>query len=804
MRGRVAFGGGAKGGRTVLRGAHREGNDIMKLRFARPKKAGAKKFTLPALRLRGKIFAIAGLTLVAMAAVAGIYFYQNVRIEAASAAERSAAAAVTGVTEAAAISAAIKANVSNLVLTPSQELIDLVNADLNRAKQFSTDYPGEDILKIGLNEFQRYADVITATTAAMGLEATDGFTGKLAQSVAEVERLMIEEVDRGLPAGAAVLTDLMRLELTQKEFMLNRDMQMVKLYNEQSKALTGRIGFMPIPKERQAAIGEALQTYETDFRAYVTATRTVRDALASLNLRADSFGGLGAKRLAGLEATRSAAQAVLASERDTLSSALYGAVGVAALACCALAMLIGRSIERPVTRLERVMRQIAEGKNDTEVPYQTRRDEVGDMARALQVFRQNALQLVNMTDEQQVANQQRREERAAMMLQLQRAFGEVVDAAAHGDFSQRVGAEFPDAELNALAERVNMLVETVDRGLAETGEVLAAMAQTDLTRRVTGHYHGAFEKLKTDTNMVADRVAEIVGQLRQTSRGLKVATSEILSGSNDLAERTTRQAASIEETSAAMERLAGTVSQNVERAEQAATTSKSATSTAEDGGRVMQQASGAMERITQSSAKISNIIGLIDDIAFQTNLLALNASVEAARAGEAGKGFAVVAVEVRRLAQSAAQASSDVKVLIEESAREVGGGVKLVNEASGTLERMLEAVKQTSTLVEGIARDSREQANAIEEASDSVRQMDEMTQQNAALVEQTNAAIEQTEGQADELDRIVGRFTLDEAEVEQPEKRRPNPVAGLKQRLMAGFGQRGNAALAVDPDWQEF
>ena len=175
----------------------------------------------------------------------------------------------------------------------------------------------------------------------------------------------------------------------------------------------------------------------------------------------------------------------------------------------------------------------------------------------------------------------------------------------------------------------------------------------------------------------------------------------------------------------------------------------------------MAQATEAMERITASSSKISNIIGLIDDIAFQTNLLALNASVEAARAGDAGKGFAVVAVEVRRLAQSAASASSDVKALIETSSGEVGAGTRLVAEAAAKLEAMLDAAKANSALMDGIARDSREQASAIEEVSVAVRQMDEMTQHNAALVEQTNAAIEQTEAQASELDRIVDVFKLD-------------------------------------------
>src|SRR5690606_10391998 len=241
---------------------------------------------------------------------------------------------------------------------------------------------------------------------------------------------------------------------------------------------------------------------------------------------------------------------------------------------------------------------------------------------------------------------------------------------------------------------------------------------------------GAFARLKDDTNRVADRLTEIVSQLRTTSRSLKTATGEILSGANDLSERTTRQAATIEETSATMEQLAATVGQNAERAREASVVAGTVTETAQEGGQVMTEATAAMERITTSSGKISNIIGLIDDIDFHTQLLALNASVEAARAGEAGKGFAVVAVEVRRLAQSAAEASSEVKVLIEQSGAEVAGGSKLVADAAQKLEAMLTAARSSNALMDGIARDSQEQASAIEEVNAAVRTMDEMTQHN--------------------------------------------------------------------------
>jgi methyl-accepting chemotaxis protein len=483
------------------------------------------------------------------------------------------------------------------------------------------------------------------------------------------------------------------------------------------------------------------------------------------------------------------------------------------LAAAIAGLLFSRSVTKPITRLTGTMKALAEGDLEVEVKGAARRDEVGEMARTVEVFRENALKITSMTDEERKASEQRRIERTTMMQALQAAFGEVVDAAQQGDFSKRVEAEFPDRELNAIAASINNLVETVDRGLGETGRVLSALAQTDLTHRVEGDYQGAFHRLKTDTNAVAEKLGEIIGRLRDTSRMLKTATSEILAGANDLSERTTKQAATIEETSATMEQLAGTVMQNAQRAKDASVVAAQVTRTAEEGGEVMSKATDAMERITQSSGKISNIIGLIDDIAFQTNLLALNASVEAARAGEAGKGFAVVAVEVRRLAQSAAKASSEVKGLIEQSGTEVKTGSKLVVEAAQKLESMVVQARSSNALMDGIAKDSRDQAASIEEVNSAVRQMDEMTQHNAALVEQTNASIERTEEQAVELDKIVEVFTIDGGTTPAYAKPEHRTVAAAPSRGIKGLQERVKSAAksylskgnaAVDKDWAEF
>jgi len=447
----------------------------------------------------------------------------------------------------------------------------------------------------------------------------------------------------------------------------------------------------------------------------------------------------------------------VATAERTLAGVL--GAGILALAIGALmAVLIGRGLSRAISTIAGRMRALANGDLDVALD-EKQRHEIGQMVEALMVFRDNGKAMQAMDAEKQAAQAREAAEQSARMA-LQADVRRAVSAAIAGDFSVRIDTGYDDPDLAGLAGNLNALMENVDRGIGETASVLSAMASLDLRARIGGDYQGAFARLKADTNAMADAFGAIVERLQATSGSLKLATGEILSGANDLSGRTTRQAATIEETSAAMEQLAATVSDNAHKADDAFGKTRAAAELAEKGGVVMGETTEAMMRITTSSAKVSDIIKMIDDIAFQTNLLALNASVEAARAGEAGKGFAVVAIEVRRLAQSAAQASSEVKVLIEQSASEVDGGTRLVAQAAETLRGIREAVIENAALMQDISKASREQADAIADVGGSVRVLDEMTQHNAALVEEINASIAQSEAQAGELDAIVAGFTI--------------------------------------------
>lgn len=354
----------------------------------------------------------------------------------------------------------------------------------------------------------------------------------------------------------------------------------------------------------------------------------------------------------------------------------------------------------------------------------------------------------------------RRDERNRTMTELRTEFGSVVAAARDGDFSRRVPTDFAETDLNELGRAINALVETIEIGLGETSSVMAALSHQDLTQRVNGTYGGAFARLKDDTNAVADRLSGVVKSIRAASGSLRHATGELLTGADDLSQRTNQQASTVRDTTTCIEALAQTVRVNAGRAGEASEATERVVQTAQTGSAVMSETTEAMARIGKSSGQISGIISTMDDIAFQTNLLALNASVEAARAGEAGKGFAVVAVEVRRLAQSAAEASSDIKSLIEQATSQIGEGTQLVGRAASTLTEIASAAQASNALMEVIAREANLQSKAISDVDAAVQRIDELTQHNASLVEETNAAISQAQAQAAALDGIVGVFKV--------------------------------------------
>ncbi len=350
-------------------------------------------------------------------------------------------------------------------------------------------------------------------------------------------------------------------------------------------------------------------------------------------------------------------------------------------------------------------------------------------------------------------------DREALLAAIHETVGAPLVAAGEGDFTARVDATEAAGPIQRLADLVNAVLAGTETAFEDASRVITAVTAGDLSQRIDVTGEGAVAHFTRDVNRLVSQLSNHVGQLKTAARSLDQTNGELLTGVADLSDRTAKQAATIEETSAATEQLADTVRQNATRAGQARERAAKAQSTAEEGGAVMRDATQAIDRIATSSSRISEVIGLIDNIAFQTNLLALNASVEAARAGEAGKGFAVVAAEVRRLAQSAAEASQEVKALIQTSVKEVRSGVDLVTRAAESLTGIVETVRDVTQLMNDIADDSREQSSSLEEVNVAVRHLDQMTQHNAALVEETNAALSQTSAQTQTIAEVAGALS---------------------------------------------
>jgi methyl-accepting chemotaxis protein len=519
-----------------------------------------------------------------------------------------------------------------------------------------------------------------------------------------------------------------------------------------------------VRRQKLKAVADSLPSYRSAFAETAKAVQQLRDLVMG------SMDKLGA-RIAVVTADAVKAQTDYLDEihADAVAtgSAQRGLAIGAAVAAVAVgllfAALIARSVTHPVNAMTGAMGELAAGNLGVVIPARDRHDEIGAMAKAVEVFKQNAIDKARMEAEQKAAAeaQARAEaEQRAREEAIVAEVSEVARAASGGDLDRRIELAGKDGFFATLCLSVNSLVGVTGVALRDVASVLGAVAGGDLTRRITGDYQGVFGQLKGDVNKTADRLSEIVGNINSAAAQIATAASEVAAGSQDLSERSEQQASALEETAASMEELAATVRQNSANAQQANQLAAGARQVAAGGGQVVAEAVAAMGRIETSSQKIEDIVGMIDEIAFQTNLLALNAAVEAARAGDAGKGFAVVAQEVRNLAQRSAQASKEIKGLITESTGEVKQGAELVNGAGKTLDDILGSVKRVADIVAEIANASQEQASGIEQVNSAVTQMDEMTQQNAALVEESTAAAHALEEQARELTRLMGFFRV--------------------------------------------
>jgi methyl-accepting chemotaxis protein len=410
-----------------------------------------------------------------------------------------------------------------------------------------------------------------------------------------------------------------------------------------------------------------------------------------------------------------------ASQRAIWMMVVVGLVAVLGGICASL-WVTSSKIVQPLARLAERMKTLAAGDLRTDVQGQARRDEVGAMAKAVQVFKDDALKL------------QAAEAAAAEKDRLSEA--------------ERLRHE---------QERVAKAVEQA-RVVRSLGSGLARLSEGDLTYRLTETFAEDYEQLRADFNGAMDRLQQALGAVVTVAQGIRSGAGEITQAADDLSRRTEQQAASLEETAAALDEITATVRRTAEGATRATQVVTKARADGQSSGEVVRKAVAAMNAIAKSAQQISQIIGVIDEIAFQTNLLALTAGVEAARAGDAGRGFAVVAQEVRALAQRSADAAKEIKALISSSSEEVVEGVHLVGAAGEALERIVAQVVDINTVIKEIAASAQEQATGLAQVNVAVNQMDQMTQQNAAMVEQSTAASHGLANEAESLGELVSGF----------------------------------------------
>ncbi|MDH7801548.1 MULTISPECIES: methyl-accepting chemotaxis protein [unclassified Rhizobium] len=448
-----------------------------------------------------------------------------------------------------------------------------------------------------------------------------------------------------------------------------------------------------------------------------------------------------------------------------------GAMLLAAAVALAAALFSFLRISRPIYDITRAMNGLAAGDNESAIPHSGRKDEIGEMAAAVAVFRDNAVE----------------RERLERETEANRSLSE----------QERIEHEAQKAHE---AEEVRFAVENLGAGLKK-------LSQGDMTCRLETAFADRLDGLRGDFNESVATLETALRSVGDNARVIDAGAGEILAAAGDLSRRTEQQASSVEETAAALEEVTTAVKDSAHRAAEAGRLVERARESAEISGEIVTRTVLAVQDIEKSANEISNIISVIDEIAFQTNLLALNAGVEAARAGDAGKGFAVVAQEVRELAQRSARAAKEIKILINRSGEQVREGVSLVGKTGEVLAGIVGEVREINTHVASIVVSTREQSTGLSEISSAVNLMDQGTQKNAAMVEQTTAASDSLASQARALNVLLSQFNLGQAAdtivVAGPASvPQPSPARAMGRKIAAAFG--GGRQAAAAQEWSEF